>query len=100
MPNGINTIQISDDILKNSQNTLDNLPTSVSLIKISVDKLFFEFIKVLITEIREIDSLSTEKKNDLKNSNNLIHFQRTCEIFDITNKIKLPFGCELTFCYD
>lgn len=96
LPIGISTIQITDDILKKSQNTLDNLPSSVTLIKISVDKFFFDFIKVLI---KEIEKFSTEIQTYLKDSN-VKFLQRACEIFDITNKVKIPFGCEWTFCTD
>jgi hypothetical protein len=96
LPISISKIQISDEILKNSQNTLDNLPSSVTLIIISVDKLFFDFIKNII---KEIEKCSTEIKTYLKDSN-VKFLQRVCEIFDITNKIKIPFNCDWSFCSD
>ena len=97
LPIGISTIQLSDDILIKSQNVLDNLPTSLSLIKISVDKLFFDFINNLIEQIENINK--NINSNHLTNSN-VKNLQRVCEIIDITNKIKIPFGCNWSFCHD
>jgi hypothetical protein len=94
LPVGITTIQLSDEILKNSQNVLDNLPPSLNLIKILVDKFFFEFINDLIKKLENIDDFNNY------NNSNVANLQRACEIFDITNKIKIPFGCTWSFSYD
>jgi hypothetical protein len=90
LPNGISTIQIPELFLKDCQDFMDNLPSSLSLIKISVNKILFDFISNLRNELEKIE----------KNSEYNKIVQRVYEIYDIISQVKLPFGCDFKFCLD
>ena len=93
LPIGISTIQITESILKDCENVMDNLPSSLSLIKISVDKFLFDFTNDLVKKLSVIEENIKEN-----NGTYIKNLQRVIKIYDIMKKIKLPFGCNFIVC--
>lgn len=94
---GISTIQITEFILKACEKVLNNLPSSLTLIKISVDKSFCDFTNKFIQELEKIEKIEKNMKEYNEHSENLL---RLHELYNIMKKIKLPFGCNFIFCSD